>query len=326
VKLKPIVHGILAVAVVAMMAGCKEEEYELRFSHYLHVEDNGMDCSDCHGEPGEFKPVSHAACIDCHDEPEADKISVETCGICHQEKQLPAFEGFEYKAPEATAEESVFVHTEALAGTCADCHGSLLQEELKTVPMLERSDVLAIRENAHQSGQDCMVCHVDMAVDKTPLSHDLAWQKRHGQFGMMQDAACSVCHTQDSCKDCHNVMQPVSHNNLFRTRTHGVMAAWDRNTCMVCHEEDSCTTCHSETRPRSHNVRWAASGLKPTHCIGCHDTSTAGDGCVTCHEGGNDVMLHEKYWGGAPINHNQPGIENCYNCHWMQAPAGTLGK
>ena len=31
-------------------------------------------------------------------------------------------------------------------------------------------------------------------------------------------------------------------------------------------------------------------------------------------------MLHEQYWGNAPINHNQPGIENCYNCHWTSTP------
>ena len=321
-KTNHILQGLLAVLVVALFSGCKEEDkYELRFNHYLHVEDNGMDCDECHGEPGQpFKPISHESCSDCHDETAADEVSTETCGICHQEKQLSTFEGLEYEAPAASTNEQLFVHTEALAGKCKDCHGSLMRQELKTVPLLSRSDVLSIREEAHQSGQDCATCHTDMARDREPPSHDHAWERRHGQFGMQPDASCSVCHSEDSCRECHSVMQPVSHNNLFRTRTHGVVAAWNRDTCMVCHEQDSCSSCHANTRPMSHNARWGAPGYKPTHCIGCHDTSTAGDGCVTCHEGGNDVMLHEQYWGGASFDHSKLSGESCYICHWSKTP------
>jgi len=322
VKSKQMASGILVAVVVAFLSGCKEEKYELRFSHYLHVEDNGMECSDCHGEPGAvFKPVSHETCSDCHDETATEEISVETCGICHQEKQLPTFEGVEYMAPTSRSNQQVFVHTDALADKCRDCHGSLLTEDLEIVPPLGRSGVLAIREEAHQSGQDCATCHIGMARDQAPSSHNVVWMKRHGIFGMQGDAACSVCHTEDSCRDCHSVMQPTSHNNLFRNKTHGVMAAWDRDSCQVCHEEDSCTSCHAQTRPRSHTGRWGVAGFKPTHCIGCHDTSSPGDGCTTCHEGGNDVMLHARYWGGASINHDTlPAGISCYECHWTKTP------
>lgn len=328
-KTHGIIQGATVAAFLVLLAGCKEEEkYQLRFSHYLHVTENEMACDECHGEPGQpsFNAISHDTCIDCHEEPEAEEITTETCGLCHQEKQLALFLLPELEEEETadevedTPSRNVFVHTAALANQCTDCHEGLLDEELETVPMLRRSDILSIREASHGSGQACLTCHVDMDRAQEPATHDVAWMKRHGQFGIQDDASCSVCHSEDSCRECHSVMQPVNHNNIWRMRTHGVVAAWNRASCIVCHEEDSCNSCHAENRPRSHNARWAASGMRPTHCIGCHNTSTPGDGCVTCHEGGNDVMLHERYWGGAPINHNQPGIENCYGCHWIQTP------
>lgn len=326
-----IIPWAVAAALGVILSGCDEDErqFKLRFSHYLHVEDMEMACEDCHGEPGSdgFMAITHDTCLACHEEPDAEEISEDTCGICHQPKEVALFsmpdldkESGGYEAADEPASLGIFVHHEALTGRCKDCHESLLSEDLETVPELKRSDILVIRESAHGSGQACATCHEGLDRDIAPPSHDVAWNHRHGQFGMQEDASCNVCHTEDSCRECHSIMQPTSHNNLFRMRTHGAMAQWDRTSCMVCHQEESCTSCHASTRPRSHNARWGASGMRPTHCIGCHDTSTAGDGCVTCHEGGNDVMLHAQYWSGAPINHNQPGIANCYTCHWMQTP------
>lgn len=320
-KIHCFIQGTAVAVLLVLFAGCKEEDkHQLRFSHYLHVEDMEMACSDCHGDLGEFQVISHATCIDCHDEPEAKQMTPETCGMCHIQDKLYKLKLVDTNAVEKTAARAVFVHTEALESRCAECHGELMNEELETVPMLNRRDIVAIRETAHGSGQDCLTCHVDMARNQMPANHDVAWMKRHGQLGIQDEASCNVCHSEDSCKECHSVMQPVNHNNIWRMKSHGAVAAWNRASCQVCHEEDSCASCHAENRPRSHNGRWAAPGAKPSHCIGCHNTSTPGDGCVTCHEGGNDVMLHEQYWGGASIDHNQPGIENCYICHWIQTP------
>jgi len=337
-------------------AECHGEPGQPDFNTITHAT-----CLDCHDEP-EAEEISVDTCGICHQEKQvvlyeaaamlaADQAPKAETPVTADEKLMEAMEaaddstaGAETASVDVAEEEpaedvkedvaepaaeqtapwtSVFVHTEALAGKCMDCHDYLLDEELETVPMLTRSDILSIREQAHGSGQDCLSCHVDMNRAQEPASHDVAWLKRHGQFGMQDELSCAVCHSEDSCRECHSVMQPVNHNNLFRTRTHGVLAAWNRASCQVCHEEDSCSSCHAQNRPRSHTGRWAASGgtiPTPTHCIGCHNTSTPGDGCATCHEGGNDVMLHERYWGGASINHNQPGIENCYKCHWTQTP------
>jgi len=322
VRTKGAIQSILLGAALLLVAGCDEEEkYALRFSHDLHVTENGMECSDCHGEVGtdSFRRPTHETCSDCHDEVSSEEVGPDTCGICHREQQLPMLQAEPASAP-AEAQPPVFVHSESLAGKCQECHASIMDKELEHVPSLQRSEVLAIRGKAHASGEACSTCHVGIERDVRPGNHNMAWTKRHGMFGTQPDASCTVCHSGESCAECHSVMQPATHNNLWRLHSHGAVAAWDRAACMVCHLEDSCTSCHAQTRPRSHTARWAAPGFKPTHCIGCHNTSSPGDGCATCHEGGNDVLLHEKYWGGAPVNHNQPGIENCYLCHWTKTP------
>ncbi len=314
-NIKPIITILAASAALLFLSGCDEEKYALKFSHHLHVTENEMACDECHGEPGEpsFKALSHETCVDCHDEPEAEEISQETCGYCHQEKQLPELK--DWKSATNAPTRSVFVHTAALAGKCQDCHGALMAEGLVSVPAPRRSDVLEIREEAHASGRDCLECHVDMDRHQRPPDHDQLWQQRHGMFGMQDDASCNVCHSEDSCKECHSVMQPRNHNNLWRLKTHGVMAAWDREGCVVCHEEDSCVSCHSQARPRSHRGRWSSPGSKttPTHCVSCHTSASEGEGCVVCHEGGNDVLgIHEPYW---PDDNFHGVLTDCYDCH-----------
>ena len=317
--IKPILLGAMAL----LLAGCDEEKYTLRFSHDLHVNENGMDCSDCHGDAAEgFTPLSHDSCSDCHDEAEETEIRANTCGLCHAGKLDDLAKGRTAKAEKP--KRTVFVHTEALAGNCQDCHGAIMEKGLEKVPMLRRADVIGIREAAHVSGRDCQACHVDMDRSEAPSSHDQVWMKRHGMLGSQADASCSVCHSENSCLECHSVMQPASHNNLWRMRSHGAAAAWNRDGCMVCHQQDSCQSCHAETPPRSHNARWAASGKRPTHCIGCHTAGSAGEGCVVCHEDGNNLLLHAGFWPagpGAQPDHDKLGTAvSCYECHWTTTP------
>ena len=312
--------NLLAGMALLLAAGCDEEEYQLKFSHHLHVTGNEMGCDECHGEPGaEFNVISHETCTDCHDEPEAEEIGPETCGYCHQEKQVELYQAAaqlteEMTADSAEAEEqaaasaSLFLHTEALAGKCTDCHNYLLDEELVHVPELTRSEIVAIRNKAHMSGDACTACHIGMDRDTQPVSHDQAWMKRHGMHGVLDEASCSVCHSEDSCTECHSVMQPASHNNLFRLQTHGALARWNRDGCQVCHEEDSCRSCHEESRPRSHNARW-----EENHCYGCHIAAPQGEGCVVCHEEGNSVLTHQRFW--PPVHDRFGDLANCFTCH-----------
>lgn len=345
-KASRLIRSLFTGLLLLLLSGCDEEQYRLKFSHYIHVTDNGMDCEDCHGELGnpELATLSHESCSDCHDETDAEEINADTCGYCHEKKLLPRLAEWQ---PEPDApRRDVFVHTEAMAGKCSECHGAILSEDLEVVPRLQRADILEIRDKGHRSEQDCLMCHVDMDRYQAPPNHDLVWERRHGQLGMQEDAVCSVCHSEDSCRECHSVMQPVSHNNMWRLRTHGIVSAWDRQRCMVCHEEDSCISCHSQVKPRSHGPLWGErhgtwdpgrcmvchepdycnschsqnaprshrANWDDRHCMGCHITN--GDNCVVCHEQGNNVQLHMDYW---PSFHDSLGLvssDQCEGCHF----------
>jgi hypothetical protein len=308
VNMKTITFAALAGLFVSFLCGCDEDKYTLKFSHHLHVTENEMSCDECHGELGEpsFSALSHDTCSDCHDESEAKEVRKNTCGYCHVGELLQVLKA--RKVDPKPPRKTTFVHTEALDGRCAECHESIMDEELTSVPRLKRNDILEIRDAAHRSGEDCLACHVDMDPYQAPADHNHIWMKRHGIFGVQENASCSVCHSEDSCRECHSVMEPISHNNLWRLRTHGVNASWDRQSCMVCHETDSCVACHSQARPRSHRARWSQN-----HCYGCHTDASPGEGCVVCHEEGNNVLLHQDFW--PPVHDRFGNQANCYDCH-----------
>lgn len=315
--LRHLLGPALALGVLAL-AGCKEDEpYALTFSHNLHVVDNEMDCADCHGKivDGRFTRPGHSVCADCHDEVEAKVISQKTCGICHVAKDYDALAALPATGPVARA-AGAFVHTADLAKRCADCHGGLLDAKLTQVPAMTRADRVRIREQAHLWGMDCASCHVDMNRETPPPDHDQNWTRRHGVMGSQPDNACSMCHSEQSCRECHETTMPASHNNLWRLKTHGIQAAWDRDRCQVCHQEDSCTACHSETRPQSHNAAWGRN-----HCLQCHPSQQTGTGCTLCHGGdliGNHPNPHPAGWRGGHCQSCHAGTheaEQCGVCH-----------
>ena len=277
-----------------------------------------MVCVDCHGKmaDGRFVLPAHAACKECHgDWIETKDISTNTCGKCHKVKDLQALASVaSTNAPEEIS-GSLFVHTSALSNRCADCHGALIDKKLDHVPEMTRAVRVGIREKAHQWGLDCSACHLDLDRKTPPPSHRLAWKERHGAKGSLPDNACGVCHTHESCRECHQTTKPVSHNNLWRLKTHGTQAAWDRARCLVCHQQDSCAACHKETPPQSHTAGWLRN-----HCYNCHVGSSAQNSCEFCHAGGNSVLLHESFW---PDFHNRSPyfINHCYACHF---PGGAV--
>ena len=320
--------GMVLLAVSILVAGCDKEGRKLVFNHSLHVQDNGMACADCHGKSkeGRFAVAGHDACRDCHgDWLDEKKIEEATCGKCHKVKnlksELAALTAAYEKVPGAP-EARLFAHTDALSNRCAECHGNLMDKKLVTVPPMNRAAKLEIRDRVHVSGVNCLACHVDMNPGTPPPSHKFEWTQRHGILSGKDEKACTVCHSEPSCRECHQVTQPASHNNLWRLKTHGLQAAWNRTKCLVCHEEDSCTTCHQETRPQSHNAGW-----RDNHCFQCHTSKERGTGCALCHEGTIDTHPnpHAAGWRSSHCNTCHPGspeTANCRVCHGGDLVAG----
>jgi len=326
-RMRPMFAAVLLSALVAVV-GCDKDAAKLAFSHNLHVADNGMACADCHGKlkEGRFALAGHDACKDCHgDWMDEKKVDESTCGKCHKVKHMKSALNALKAAPEqvpVSSETAVFVHTDMLSNRCAECHGTMMDKKLVLVPRINRETKLEIRDKAHRVAPDCAACHVNMDPKTPPPSHRLNWTQRHGILSGQDEKACTICHAEPSCRECHQVTQPASHNNLWRLKTHGIQAAWNRSKCLVCHQEDSCITCHQETRPQTHNAGW-----RQNHCLQCHASKSTGTGCALCHEGTIDTHPdpHPPGWLSSHCNSCHPGspeTSQCNVCHGRDLVAG----
>jgi hypothetical protein len=276
-----------------------------------------MACADCHGklDDGRFSAPTHASCKDCHEEwVESKKVDAKTCGMCHKIKDLREL-SLDKPVKMTSQANGLFVHTAALTNRCVDCHGPLMEKKLERVPEMTRAAKVGMREDAHRWGMDCAACHVDMDPNTPPKTHQQNWTRRHGALGTEPDNVCGVCHREESCRECHQVTMPASHNNLWRLKTHGTQGAWDRARCLVCHQQDSCDACHADTRPQSHKAGWDRS-----HCFSCHTSKGTGTGCVVCHE--TDISSHPNPhlagWRDQHCNSchvGTPEAEQCGVCH-----------
>jgi hypothetical protein len=141
------------------------------------------------------------------------------------------------------------------------------------------------------------------------------WLKVHGDVarahagGTSED--CTLCHSENSCSECHLTQMPPSHTNFWRRRGHGQIAAFDRDDCSTCHQPDACNRCHEQALPVSHRGTWG--GTRSTHCFSCHFPLRA-EGCFTCHKDANSHQLATPL----PANHF-PGMD-CRQCHGLTAP------
>lgn len=328
---KPKAKWMLLCAASALsltfIAGCdKEDAANLAFSHHLHVIENEMSCSDCHGKAsnGHFQPVRHEACASCHGEwIETPKIGKDTCGVCHKIENIK--EGIISRSePNTDHGSKLFVHTDALAGHCKACHVFVLDKNIRYAPKLTRNDKIRICDQSHRARKDCGTCHVNITPDTPPSNHQGNWTRRHGVEGQRKDNVCGVCHEEASCRECHKTTTPTSHNNFWRLKAHGAQAAWDRQRCAVCHEQDSCKDCHEQVRPQSHNAAWGE-----THCTQCHvSSSNEKTGCAFCHE--EDQLAdhpdpHSAGWRSSHCNNcheGSPEIAECEACHGTDLLAG----
>ncbi|MEI7900633.1 MAG: cytochrome c3 family protein [bacterium] len=323
--MKPFIQSaafiLLASLLAVLLAGCdKDDKFSLAFSHQLHVTENEMACKDCHGKmtDGHFSAAGHKACKECHgDWMDTQEINAKTCGMCHKVKDIGKISQAE--PTNAVAKVSgVFLHTAALTNRCADCHGALFDKKQKLVLKLTPKEKIRIREKAHRWGMSCAACHEDMDPKTPPPSHQKNWTRRHGAMGTLPDSTCGMCHSKESCRECHQVTQPASHNDLWRLRTHGIQAAWDRERCLVCHQQDFCTACHLDTRPKSHNAGWGKS-----HCMNCHPSKSTGTGCTLCHETdlGSHPNPHTAGWRKRHCFacHEGSARNQCAVCHGSQS-------
>jgi hypothetical protein len=119
----------------------------LPYSHRQHIEGLGLDCRDCHLNPGTGKLMTYPVteiCMSCHKSIPAGTASLQTLATMAASGQAIPWRRV-YQLPDWVYwEHSTHLRPDI---TCADCHG----------PVAER-DVIA-RETNVLTMQGCVSCH-----------------------------------------------------------------------------------------------------------------------------------------------------------------------
>lgn len=327
----------LALACVLVgLAGCavfgslQNGPKPFAFSHRLHVEDQGLGCTDCHAkaESAEDPGMPKAAqCALCHVEIDAQKPP--------ERKVSTLFADGEFKAHKYSqqAQTIVFSHQKhATRGDeCTVCHEALAKNDA-VVPALKLTMENCQKCHTQRNGPaECSVCHPSISKEAAPPNHSPEWNREHGRVmrahnNDVRAERCDLCHTPANCLDCHKAEPPQNHTNYWRLRGHGLSASMDRRSCMACHAPESCEECHSVTKPMNHTGSWGS----PTdhHCLTCHEPLRTEETCQVCHKSTPSHALaapmpswhipsmncRQCHGHGQPLPHVDNG-ESCIQCH-----------
>ena len=253
--------------------------------HAVHVQDQGLGCSDCHTRDS---GVQQNACENCH-----DAVDVKTL-LQEFERRVRSARG----ARLGTA--LVFDHAAHPADvTCERCHPHAESiERISVFADLQMSVCMDCHEEKNGPLQ-CSICH-GSGVIPPPSDHAQDFRRRHGVAAALEDRRCRMCHEQRYCQDCHEGvnLQGDIHPLNFR-QTHTFDAQGKEEDCLVCHESRFfCVDCHRNSLVLRHPLGqfWANSSDGGTHreeaesdlerCLSCHDLGASDPVCLRpgCHK------------------------------------------
>ena len=351
----------LALAVAGLASWTPARAEEPVFPHLLHVEEEGLECVDCHGLAVESSQADDhlldaGACLDCHDEGDVPT-------------EWPA-----------TGRDILFPHQHHVVGLdldCRSCHAGVLREGVAALPAM---DGCMTCHTGLQAPRECSACHLAELVELVPPYHDAGWTDGHGQLARISDTGCVPCHAVSDCQECHEGAlltelaalgvarqtpfgpQLAGSDGQIIQRVHGLNyrflhaleARGKASNCISCHELDTgdfCGECHNPAgdaglRPMWHGgADWGAlagavgSGggrhadmarRDMENCAACHETQGDDPTCLLCHMDrtpgrGNDPRTHGRDFAdevGEGDFHDDPDAL-CYACHQRQTVAGA---
>lgn len=293
--------GLGLVLSTLVFFGCKQEQFDLKFNHQLHVVDNEIACKECHtpGDDGTMGNPDMDKCGECHDI-DVDHPSKD-CLMCHAPKSAQNDYAVEVAAPKkpASYEDIQFTHEPHEDIECATCHKGM--DTAKALKQIQWPRMTTCQQchNGDDAQAECETCHKKIREDVPPPSHHGDWEAKHGVESRFTDS-CKYCHGKkpDFCQECHSTHKPKDHIFNWKTTQHGVEANHDRRVCATCHTGAFCTDCHRSQAPISHHRGdWAAFVSEPGHaeaakrngrsCNVCHSTAD----CMECH---TNVVLRKK--------------------------------
>ncbi|NQU34878.1 MAG: cytochrome c3 family protein, partial [Bacteroidetes bacterium] len=241
---------------------------DIRFSHYVHVADQGIKCTKCHN-PKLLKtsmsasdailPTEERCTKKCH------KVwkEKEECDRCHL--STPPFTSFPTVVRNYNFPHKIHFVDEDLE--CETCHGDMVNiGNFPPIPnMKECLDCHDTRAPLYCDG-----CHTNVATIR-PSNHSITWLKDHDIAASINSSECQTCHIQNACDNCHSgailsmdselpTMNPIPsyrpdlfvgkqllnrNHSLDYVFTHGLDVTFKEKDCSLCHESSNfCSDCH----------------------------------------------------------------------------------
>ena len=179
---------------------------KIRMPHARHINQNNLQCIDCHDHTAHAPPGGKSA------------VSMGPCTMCHEQTNDPSRCDFcHYTPPEGKSHPTDYI----LA------HGKLA--------LANEEDCLRCH---HDKAKFCDACH----AKPTPGHYLGDWRASHGQQALKDRGRCLGCHSYESlCKQCHEVSHPADWGV-----SHAPVAAKGTASCLVCHPRQMCVDCHRE--------------------------------------------------------------------------------
>ncbi len=282
--------GVLIIISGIVFAGQLQWNSDLTFSHKYHIEEEGVECTECHTAVEESKLGADdllptmSTCFDCHEDEE------DNCTFCHENTKNKRI-----ILPRVTDYNPKFNHIKhADEGiSCIKCHEGINNKESAAgsvhLPMM--SDCMECHETP-ETIAGCYKCHTTNE-SLTPDNHAHSWKSQHGMESETGDQNCTSCHTKSYCVDCHqgaNLFNE-SHAPEF-IATHSISFSVRESDCQSCHQGlDNCRECHTQV-----NYVIPVDHLMPTWKGTLHSEEARADfdRCTVCHT---------------------PGEATCASCH-----------
>jgi len=327
---------LISVVAIALSVAMKEKLVEywnegdhskvIKFSHKLHLQEQGVDCAVCHHAAATSKQSTddlmgdHESCTSCHEEQIADN-----CAYCHVDPENIV----EIENPER---ELIFSHEKHIGNNveCTQCHpGTEKVDYASDENMPDMASCVSCHTEKTVS-EECGTCHSDY-VSLLPGDHLRgAFRKDHKRLTRLgsYEITCATCHSESFCQDCHTgidledfgvyhdlMSDPITRvpqkdsprqlkvqhaHSLNYKFTHGIDARSRESDCMICHDRQS-------------------------FCVECHQAGTIQEGKIKPqnHRVAGYVTIGRGSGGGRHAEMAKRDIENCASCHDVQGADPT---
>lgn len=325
-------------------------------------------CLDCHllgahasQSASQAEHLREATCDTCHPTyrtqppilpPELDHVGLDASNFRRVLNPPPRLQ-----LPAANLNFSHARHAQADVA-CTECHGDMrgidLASRAQLPTMADCIDCHLERNVAGQSDhigpEDCATCHpagrdgrlltrFDSGIlaptgrfradDHRP---DTFARETHAALAAVDPDACSTCHCEEQCLDCHNgVMKSLALHPPGYAQSHGLDATRRPDECTSCHTvSDFCVGCHEQLglgdfqRPPL-GARFHPEGFVDdpgsawfhgpqaqrnlVSCTSCHQEET----CTPCHAGINPHPPGFDRRCAAMLERN---ASSCAKCHF----------